>query len=125
MDANELRVNRRNTAAYIASNPSSVALVPRTKQKSGTGTRYVEGTPRAAQILRIIDHSSSRGPNPGTVQSSDGQQRRVEAQLLGVYTAIIGLYDVWTDDDDLRWEVAELLPFNQYERRALVVRYGE
>jgi hypothetical protein len=38
---------------------------------------------------------------------------------------VIGVFDYWVDGDGIRWEVADVLPYNQYERRAQVMRYGE
>jgi len=125
MNANELRALKLNTSAFIAANPTVLTLIPRTRVKSGTGTRLYDGTPRDPQVFRIIDQSASNGPQPGTVKTSDGTQRKVEYQLLGMPTVSIGLYDTWTDAHGIRWEVAEILPDNGYERRAQVTRFGE
>lgn len=121
----ELSAHRATTLAFISYNPTVVNLVPRTRVKTGSGTRLVEGPPRGPQTLRIIDQSSPKGPTPGMVIAGDGKQRKVEYQLLGPYNASIGLYDVWEDGNGIRWEIAEILPDNGYERRAQVVRYGE
>jgi hypothetical protein len=123
--AGELQVNRVNTEAFIAANPSYVALIPRTATKTGEGILYVDGPPRASQRFRLIDQSSTNGPQPGSIVGADGTQRRVDYQLLGKFDAIVGLNDYWVDAAGIRWEVAELLPDNGYERRARVVRYGE
>lgn len=45
--------------------------------------------------------------------------------LLGAYDAQIGLYDVWTDTQGNSWQVTDLLPYNGYERRASVIKFGE
>ena len=122
--SSELAVNRRNTAAFIAARPLSLVLIPqiRTKTASG-GFLYVPGTPRAEQTLRLIEQASAYGNSPGLLQASDGKQRRVQYQLLGAYDAVIGVYDYW-EADGKRFEVAELLPFNGYERRGQVIQYG-
>jgi len=125
MEAGELKMHRINTTAFIAANPTSIALVPRTPVKSGTGTRYVEGPPREAQTFRLIDQTRTFGSEPGTVLTLDGKQRKAEYQLLGEYTATIGLHDTWVDIDGIVFEVGNLLPDNGYEIRAQVVRYGE
>lgn len=121
----EARAQRAITKAFIGANPSSLVLIPREMQRHGTGTSYVDQPPRAAQTFRLIDQSSTRGPQPGTVRAADGSQRLVEFQLLGEHDASIGLYDYWLDSVGVRLEVADILPDNGYERRALVVRYGE
>ena len=120
----ELRVNRRNTLAFIAKRPLVIALIPqqRTKTSSG-GFRYEDLPARSEQTLRLIEQASAYGNSPGLLQASDGRQRRVQYQLLGPFDAEIGLYDYWIADG-LRFEVAELLPFNNYERRGQVIQYG-
>lgn len=125
MDASELKFQRRNTEAFIKANPVTIALIPRTPVKSGTGTRYMNGTPRDPQILRLIDQTRTFGAEPGTVVTADGLQRKAEYQLLGEHDAVIGQYDTWVDADGVRFEVGNLLPRNGYEVRAQVVRYGE
>jgi hypothetical protein len=120
----ELRVNRRNTLAFIAARPIALALIPqqRTKTSSG-GFRYEDLPLRAEQTLRLIEQASAYGNSPGLLQASDGKQRRVQYQLLGPYDAEIGLYDYWVSAG-LRFEVAELMPYNGYERRGQVIQYG-
>jgi hypothetical protein len=125
VDANELAMHRLNTQAFISANPSTIALIPRDRQKTGTGVRWIELAPRPAQVLRLIDQSSTSGPSPGSVRAADGVQRRVTYQLLGTWDAAIGLYDTWVDAQGIRWVVDDLLPDNGYERRAEVTRYGE
>jgi hypothetical protein len=125
VDANELAMHRANTQAFIAANPSTLSLIPRTRQKSGTGVAWIPGPARPAQVMRLIDQSSTSGPTPGSVRAADGVQRRVTYQLLGTWDAAIGMYDTWTDAQGIVWEVQDLLPDNGYERRAEVIRYGE
>lgn len=121
--AAELKYQRAATVAFIAANPTSLVLTPRTKVKDGSGTRFVDGTPRKAQDLCIIDQSTERNIIPGVVQTSDGRERIIDFILLGEHDARIELWDFWTDADGT-WEVAQLFPWNQYEVRAAVVRRG-
>lgn len=121
----ELGLQRVNTEAFIAANPTTLILIPRTELITGTGKQWVSGAPRPAQEVRLIDQSSTRGPQPGLVRAADGVQRRVEYQLVMRWDALLGLYDFWLDSSQIKWEVAEVLPYNGYERRAQVVRYGE
>jgi hypothetical protein len=125
MQQAELDLHRVNTQEFIAANYTELVLTPRTRVKTGTGTTYTDGPPRAPQRMRLIDQTRTFGVEPGTVLAGDGRQRRVGYQLLGTYDAVIGLYDYWVDAEGIRLEVADLLPFNGYERRAQVVRYGE
>lgn len=119
----ELEMQRRQTKAYIAANPVSINLIPRLRVTTGTGTKLVDQTPRGVQVVRLIDQSATGGPTPGTVASADGKQRKVEFQMLGTFAATFEVLDYWMDGST-KYEVAELLPYNGYERRAQVVRYG-
>jgi hypothetical protein len=119
----ELKYQRGITAAFIAANPTTIVLIPRTRLKDGSGMRLVSGTPRAAQIFRLIDQSSERSPQPGVVQTSDGRERLIDFFLLGAYDTTVQLWDYWTDAQG-QLEVAQLFPWNQYEVRAAVVRHA-
>lgn len=123
--ADELRIQKKNTQAFIKANPIDIQLTPRTRVNSGTGARLVDGTPRVVQEFRLIDQTRTFGAEPGTVLASDGVQRRADYQLLGEVGTVIGLYDYWIDADGIFFEVANLLADNQYEVRAQVVRLGE
>lgn len=121
----ELAHQIRNTEAFIAARYTDLVLTPRSQVRSGSGTSWQDGPPKPAQRVRIIDQSSARSPEPGLVRGADGVQRRVEYMLLGMPEADFALYDTWTDAAGVVWELAELFPFNGYERRAKVVRYGQ
>lgn len=121
----ELKAQRRITAAFIQVNPTQITLSAYRRVNSGTGAKYLKEKDRKQQTFRIIDQSSISGPQPGTVLASDGKQRKIECQLLGEHDVEIGLYDRWTDERGVIWEVADLFMDNGYERRAQVVRYGE
>lgn len=124
--AEELQLQRFQTLAFIEVRYTIVTLIPRVSQKSGTGTLWVDQPARDPQTVRLIDQTRAQlGPVPGTVRGADGRQRRVEYQLLAAWDAEVGMYDWWTDDAGIRWEIADLIPDNGYERRAQVVRYGE
>ena len=120
----ELKFQRANTSAFIAANAKSIVLTPRSKVKSGSGTQYVNGTPRVAQTFRLIDQSSTISPTPGHVLTPDGTEVRIEGMLLGVHDAEIALHDIWTDADGGQWEVVKLFPSNGYETRAGVARHA-
>jgi hypothetical protein len=117
----ELKAQRNNTLAFIAANPTTITLIPRTKFKDGSGVTLVNGTPRAPQSLRLIDQSTARNIWPGLIQTSDGRERLVDFMLLGPHDAVIQIWDYWTDSQGIL-EVAEIFPWNQYEVRAAVVR---
>lgn len=124
MESNEIRLNIKQTKAFIAANPTRLRLIPRLRVNTGSGAKLVDQPPRPEQTFRLIDQTRSFGPEPGTVQTGDGQQRKAEFQLLGEPGVEIGLYDYWIEEAT-RYEVANLIYDNPYEVRAQVVRYGE
>jgi hypothetical protein len=119
--AGELAVQIANTEAFIAANPSSVVLIPRTKHMTGTGTQFVDGSPRPPQTIRLIDQSTARNTWPGKVQTSDGVERLVDFILLGMPDVIVENDDYWKDSKGTL-EVIQVYPSNQYEVRAAVIR---
>lgn len=119
--AAELKSLRAGTKAFIAANPSNLALIPRTRIKSGTGTVFQDQDARPEQIVCLIDQSSTRSPQPGVVQTSDGRERLVDFMLLAEHDAVVELYDYWVDSSGT-WDVAQVFPANGYEIRAAVVR---
>lgn len=121
----ELRVNRFNTVRFIAARPIAVVLTPVLKVKTSTGGfRYEDLSERASQVFRLIDQNSATGNTPGMLTAIDGRQLKVWSQLLGSYDSEMAVGDHWTDENGKRCEIGELLPYNGYERRAQVIRYG-
>lgn len=116
----ELKVNRRITTAFIATQPVPIVLIPRLKTKQPTGgTTWVKQPARAAQTLRLVEPPSSGPPT----RTADGINRVVEFMIMGEYDASIGVYDIF-DHDGGTWEVVYLYHFNGWERRAEVARHG-
>ena len=123
--ASEIAAKRRGTTAFIAANPTTLALIPVDITRTETGGKLVsDGQARPERVFRVIEQASAYGNNPGLLRAADGQQRRVTFQLLGDWDAEMAVGDHWTDADGVRLEVVELLPYNGYERRGRVVRYG-
>jgi len=120
----ELKIHKANTKAFIATNPSVLQLIPRTRIKDGSGTRFMNGTPRDPQTFKLIDQSTSRNTIPGKIRTSDGVERLIDYILLAESDALVELWDYWADSDGT-WEVGEIYPSNQYEIRAAVVRRAE
>jgi hypothetical protein len=119
-NATELNVLRMNTLAFIAANPVLVTLIPRTRQLTGSGSRWIEGTPRAPQVARLIDTQAVGGLSSGTVQAVDGSQIKNNFQLLLPYDGVVGPNDYW-ESGGIRYEVLERINYNGYEQRAAVV----
>lgn len=123
LSAAELKYQRANTAAFIGSNPTRIVLIPRIKTKDGAGTRWTDQPPRLQQTFKLIDQSSSFGPTPGLIRTSDGVERLMDFILIGAHDSAVALWDYWTDANGV-WEIAQLFPPNQYELRAAVVRHA-
>lgn len=123
MDANELRVNIRNTQMFINQRPSTIILTPLARERiKGGGYKDVEGTPRDPQTFRIIE--TTMVGDDQHLQQSEGEVRRQPSWLLGMPGAIVEMNDFWFDGDR-RWRVAEVIRDNEYETRAVVEEVGK
>lgn len=120
----ELEIQRLNTRAFISANPILVMLIPRTRRKDGNGVSFQDGSPRPAQVGRLIDQGVV-GAGAASEVAGDGVQRKQEYQLLLPHDGVVGIYDYWVGSDGIRFEVKNVSPANGYEVRAGVVRYGE
>jgi hypothetical protein len=124
LSAAELAVDRLNTQAFIASNPMVLTLIPREPLRTGSGVRFTDGQPRLLQVGRLIDVTGGGG-GAGPQTSGDGFQRKDLFQLLLPFDGDVELNDYWEDDAGIRYEVTGILPYNGYEMRAEVTRYGQ
>jgi pyridoxine 5'-phosphate synthase PdxJ len=118
----ELKVQRRNTAMYIAYDPIQVTLIPRTQTRTPSGgTKFEDGEPRLAQVMRLIPTTSDQKP---TV-TLDGKERQIDFVLMGQWDAEMQPYDYWRDEEGQRYEVVEIISAGKlYERKGLVVLHG-
>jgi hypothetical protein len=124
MDAVELDLHRKNTTAFIAVKPTTVALVPQDKvsQPSG-GYKMVDQPARDPQTFRIIELGMNT--TPPILVLTDGKQRKVEFWLLGEWDANMSVNDHWMAEDGREWVVGDIVRSNQYETRGLVVERGK
>jgi hypothetical protein len=117
----ELAVQRDLTEWFISARPINLILTPtRRDRTSGGGYTEVNLPPRPAQKLRLISMSASQKP---TI-TDNGVEREIDLTLLGPWNAQIDIGDWWRDGEGLFYEVIEMVPFNGYEVRALVVKKG-
>jgi hypothetical protein len=117
----ELQILRDQTEWFINANPSRLILTPTNKTKDGQGgfTR-INLSPRPLQTLRVIAMSDSQKPT----LTDDGVEREIDLTLLGPWDAQIDIGDWWRDGENLYYSVIELIPYNGYEVRALVIKQG-
>lgn len=118
----ELEVNKRMTRAFIAVRPVTITLTPRTDVADGAGGAVkTNGTARAPQTFSLIEPGGSGYKEPAMTDA--GAQYTIDFMLLGEFDAVIAVDDVFTHDGR-EFKVLSVMPFNGYERRALVVRHG-
>jgi hypothetical protein len=117
----ELAVNRDLTEWFIAANPIWLRVTPVKKQKTGAGgTALVNLPERPPQRMRLISMNASQKPKI----TDDGIEREIDLTLLGPWDCQLDVGDWWVDGEGLRYEIVEMVPFNGYEVRALVVKSG-
>lgn len=120
----ERAVQQKITRYFIEANPLKIVLVPQVSARTASGgVHKTDGTPRAAQRLRLIDQSSAAGNSPGLSRTTDGAERKATHQLLGETGALMAVDDYWLADGG-RYVITEMLPDNGYETRALVTFHG-
>jgi hypothetical protein len=56
--------------------------------------------------------------------TDDGIEREIDLTLLGPWDAQLDIGDWWRDGEGLKYEIIEMVPYNGYEVRALVVKSG-
>lgn len=123
MDPFELDINRQNTRYFIAARPSVIILTPQTREDTPSGGfKFVDGVPRLAQEMRIIEIGLNQAVPVLTLQ--DGKQRDAEFLLLGNFDAIVEIDDYWVADDGREWIIGDVIRSNDYEVRALVAERG-
>lgn len=119
--AAELAVLRRQTKIFIATDPSTITLIPVAKTKNASaGWTRTDQAPRPPQQFKLI--TLNENAKPTVVQ--DGVERLVDFQLLGEWTAQMDVADYWRDDEGLKYEIVEMVPSNLYEVRGMVTKHG-
>lgn len=119
-----LRVQRKNTEAFINADPIVVSLVPRVKTKTaGGGKKMEKGTPKSAQKFRLIP----QGDVQPSVQTPDGIQLTPTFVLLGKFDADIDRWDTFQLNGHDYQVVSTVRPEhtieNRYESKVDVARY--
>ena len=116
-------VQRQLTSAYIAENPVQVVLTPRVRAKTTSGGyAWVDQTPRASQTVRLIEYTTVAGAR-GSSRVSEGQVNDHSWQMMMEWDASVAVNDTFTYDGH-EWDVTDLLPYDRYQRRAVVERRG-
>lgn len=121
--ADYFMVQRGLTHAYITENPVELTLTPHVKSRTATGGyATAAGAPRVTQSFRLIEGSSVVITDPARTET--GFNRSRDWQLMGEWDALIAVNDTFIYDGK-PWYVQNMMPWNGYERRAVVERIGE
>lgn len=119
----EERVQRKATQRLINSLPTTLVLIPRSQVGDGAGGwRWVLGTPRDPQTMRLIEYNTRAGTEP--ILTADGRQRYIDFELMAMPEAQIGLYDIFEHDGD-KWEIISMMRDHPWSLRASVARFGD
>lgn len=117
----ELAILRDQTVWFIEANPIDLIVTPTRKVKTSSGAVTLQNlAARPVQRLRLISMSASQKPKI----TDDGVEREIDLTLLGPFDAQLDVGDWWRDGEGLKYEIVEMVPFNGYEVRALVVKSG-
>lgn len=119
---------RRLTREFIASSPVYLELIPgsETRLPSG-GVSVADGVPRPTQMFRLIPMSHTEQPARSTSASASadaGVQRRYDYTLLGEWDAVMRVKDHWYTEDGQQLVIENMVSYNGYERKGLVISYG-
>lgn len=119
---------RRLTREFIASSPVILALVPGVDEKLPSGGVVTgDGVPRPIQMFRLIPMSHTEQPARSTSASASadaGIQRRYDYTLLGEWDAVMRVKDHWYTEDGQKLVIENMVSYNGYERKGLVISYG-
>lgn len=117
----ELAILRDQTEWFIEANPIDLIVTPTRRVKNSTGGVAKQNlVARPVQRLRLISMSASQKPKI----TDDGIEREIDLTLLGPWDAQLDIGDWWQDGEGLLYEIIEMVPYNGYEVRALVVKSG-
>lgn len=100
--------------------PIEVVLTPQRRIRTPSGgIRFVDGTAKRVQRLRLVEFNQQVGQ--ALIRAADGTERTIEYQLVGEWNADIENNDRFEYDGD-QCIVVQMMHFNGYERRAYVAR---
>jgi hypothetical protein len=123
LDPDELQAQIEQTAEFIAADPTTITLIPRTKVTTAGGVKFTDQAPRKPQEFKIVAQGGLVSGTARPVVTVDGVERTVEFTLIGMPAAQIARYDYWVEGG-IRFEVLEVQPFEEYQTKALVERRG-
>lgn len=108
------------TAALIADDPTTAALIPQTRvQRPDGGYTDMDGDPRPVQTFKLSLLAYDQRP---TV-TVNGVERLMDYHLIGPADMAIAVGDWWVDEAGTKFEVAGLTEGWDYMTKAIVFRH--
>lgn len=119
-NAVELKIHRKGTLKFIASDPTVLVLVPTLDDFiNGTKVSY-QMNERDPQIFKII----WSGSIDGLVSTGDTNTHRFDFILVGPHDAQVSIGDYWETEDGQKNVIEWVAPYNGYEVKAGGVSHG-
>lgn len=114
-----LDAQRKATAAFIEDDPTTAALIPRTRTKTtGGGYTHTDGAPRPPQTFKL----SLLGYDQRPSVTIAGVERVIDYHLIGPHDMQIEVGDYWVDDRGTRYEIVGFTEGWSYMTKAFVSR---
>lgn len=114
-----LTAQRAATVAYINDDPTTLVLVPRSRQATPSGGfTYVDGAPRPAQTVKMILLNSDQRPRVMVA----GVERLIDYHMLGRWDMLVAVGDTWEAEDGTTWEIVGFSEGWDYMTKAHVSR---
>lgn len=115
-----LTAQRRATAAFIADDPTTAALIPVSRvATSGGGFTETVGTTRVLQTFKLSLLAYDQRP---TITVA-GVERVIDYHLIGPHDMVIQVGDYWIDDAGTHYDVVGFSEGWDYETKAFVSRH--
>jgi hypothetical protein len=118
----EIAAQTRNTAAFIALDPTVIELQPQVETITPSGARTMTpGTARDPQTFKLIPMTFDQRPTT----TPDGVERIIDYHLLGMPDALVEVNDIFFMDDfpNDYFLVVAVSDGHQYETKVLVERH--
>lgn len=116
----QLDCQRQLTSWYISIRPKRISFIPHQRVKTPAGGFTTTSiAPRDPQTVTVFMESEE-----GNIPGEGGYDRQFEGIVVGEWDAQIAKDDQWVDDDGDLWVVYDIFPYNGYEVKGRVRKYG-
>ena len=116
-----LAIQRQMTAAFIATDPTLVVLIPRVRALNATGSPVdTNGSPRPSQTVKLCLQNYDTTP---LATPSANIEREVFYHMVMAWDAQVAVWDFWMDADGVPGHMYEVTAISYgfgYEVKAMV-----